>query len=155
MANFIFNISKGRVVARAQNVEDNSPAGAVIRIFALSVTGDQDAAMIDVDNMAALFALANVAEVTNTGYANKSIAAAGLTITVDDTNDRVELFVGDQTFSSIAAGDAWTDLVYAYDPDGTDTDANTIPLTLHDFAVTPNGGDILADEGANGFFRGT
>jgi len=149
MANLVFNIAKGRAGAYAQNVENNSPAGAVIRVYALVVTGDQDAALRDADTMAAVIALANVAEATNTGYTTKTIAAANLTLTVDDTtNDNLTVaFDADITWTAVGAGDNWTDLVFAYDPDGSDTDANNIPLTLQDFSVTPNGGDITAQAG--------
>ena len=33
------------------------------------------------------------------------------------------------------------------------TDSSIIPLTCHDFAVTPDGSDIIAQINAAGFFR--
>ena len=54
----------------------------------------------------------------------------------------------------MAAGTNWTDLVICYDSDTTaGTDSNIIPLTLHDFVVTPDGSDITAQIAAAGFFR--
>ena len=108
--------------------------------------------MNNADTIAALFA-GTANEVTNTNYTNKSVNAAQITITVDDTNNRLDVDIDDQTWTAIAAGTAWTDLVVAYDPDGTDTDANTIPISLHDFAVTPDGSDIIAQINAAGVFR--
>lgn len=152
MADFVFNIALGRVHQLVKNVEDNSPAAAVLRMHAWVNTA-ADAAARDADTISALEAVTNVAEASNTGYANISMDETDIVITVDDTNDRVDLAIGDQTFSSISAGDNWTDITISYDADGTDTDTATIPLTQHDFSVTPNGGDITADEGANGFYR--
>lgn len=152
MANFVFNIAKGRVAAWAQNVEDNSPAAAVLRLFAIDANGATDDTMGDTDTMSALFAtLAN--EVTNTNYANIVMDETDITITVDDTNNWVDVIVTDQTWTAIAAGDTWTDVVFAYDAAGTDVDTSTVPMTSHDFAVTPDGSDITVDVPATGFFR--
>lgn len=152
MADLVFNVSKGKAAELFQNVEDNDPAAAVIRIFAIDANGETDDNMRDADTMAALFALlAN--EVTNSGYANISLDETAITITLDDTNNRIDVDLTDQTWSAVAAGTAWTDLVIAYDPDGTDTDSGTIPLTLHDFAVTPDGSDITVQWNAAGVFR--
>ena len=155
MADLTLNRALGKIHQYAENVDQNSPAASVIRIFALVVTGDQDNAIRDLSTMTmtGLFALANVAEATNTGYANIAVDDTDITITIDDANNRVDIAGGDQTFPSVSAGDNWTDLVYAYDSDGTDTDGNTIPLLLFDFVVTPNGGDITVDEPAAGFVR--
>ena len=118
----------------ASNVENNSPAGCELVLIALVVVSDQDAAMIDVDDVAALIALSNVAEVTNTNYARIDLVAAdNVASAVDDGNDRRESDFDDQTFSSIAAGDDWTDIVVCYDATGSDADAVLIPLTLQRF----------------------
>lgn len=152
MADIVFNIAKGRVAAYAQNVEDNSPAGCELVLIAYNSSATDDA-MGDADTITALEAVANCDEVTNVGYSRIDIVAAGITITVDDTNNRVDVDIADQTFSSISAGDAWTDLVVAYDPTGSSADTALIPLTKHDFAVTPDGNDIVAQVNASGFFR--
>ncbi len=152
MADLIFNVAKGRGIQLCKNVEDNSPAAAVLRIFAI-VSTDTDAALKVADTMAAVFALTNTAEATNTNYANITDDGTDLTINLDDTNHLHDAILADQTFTAIAAGSNWTHLIIAYDADGTDTDANTIPLSAHTFAVTPNGGDIVADFPVTGFFR--
>lgn len=152
MADLIFNVAKGRGIQLAKNVEDNSPAAAVLRIFAINAGAATDDQLRDADTMAAVFATA-AAEVTNSGYANIVCDETDITITLDDTNNLHDAILADQTWNTILAGDNWTDIIVAYDPDGTDTDANTIPLSLHDFVVTPNGGDITADFPVTGFFR--
>lgn len=156
MSNFTFNIAKGRAAELYHRVQNNDPAASVLRVIALVVSGDQDAAMKDADTVSALLALANVAEATNTGYSagGESLTDTDLTaISPDDTNDRMDLDTGDITFSSISAGDNWTDLVFVYDPDGTYTTTSCIPMTLHDFAVTPDGSDIVAQ--VADFFQGS
>ena len=153
MADLVFNVAKGRGVQLAKNVEDNSPVAAVLRVFAI-ISTDTDDALKDADTMAAVFALTNTAEASaGTNYANISCDETQITITLDDTNNLHDAILADQTFSAITTSEVWTDLIVAYDADGTDTDATTIPLSLHDFAVTPNGGDVVADFPAIGFFR--
>lgn len=155
MADQVLNIALGRVAELYNRVDLSDPTNAVLVIVALSVTGDQDAAIKDADTLASIEALASVAEVTNTNYARKVLSDADLTaFAPDDTNNRVDLDIPDQTWSAIAAGDAWTDLLVCYDSDSTGgTDANIVPMTLHDFAVTPDGSDIVAQIATAGFFR--
>ena len=102
-----------------------------------------------------MLALALTAEVTNTNYARKTLIDTDLAaFAPDDSNDRVDLDIADQTFSAIAAGDNWTDLVIAYDDDTTGgTDVNIVPLCWYDFVITPDGSDITAVIDTAGFFR--
>lgn len=153
MADFTFNVAKGRIAELAARVEANDPTNAAFVIVAINAGAAADDTMGDTDTLTALLATA-ANEVTNSGYARKTLANGSLTITVDDTNNRVDVDFADQTWSAVAAGDAWTDLVVCYDSDTTGgTDANIIPLTCHDFAVTPDGSDITAQIPAAGFFR--
>lgn len=154
MADLVFNISKGRVAEFYNRVDTNDPANSALIILAIVSTATDDT-MRDYDTLALLLGDANVAEATNTNYARKTLTDADLAaFAPDDTNNRVDLDIADQTWSAIAAGDNWTDLVICYDPDTTGgTDADLIPLTLHDFAVTPDGSDIVAQIAAAGFYR--
>ena len=152
MADFVFNDALGRVAQWCQNVEDNDPAASVLRMHAWVNTA-ADSAARDVATITLLEAVTNVAEASNSGYANILMDPSDIVITVDDSNERVDIVIGDQTFTSVVAGDVWTDITISYDPDGSDTDTTTFPMTQHDFAVTPNGGDITADEPTLGFFR--
>ena len=158
MGDVVINRALGKIHQYADNVDNNSPANSVLRMFALVVTGGvgaEDNAIRDLATMTmtGLFAVANVAEATNSGYANQAMDDTDVTITIDDASNRVDIVGGDQVFTSVVGGDVWTDIVIAYDGDGTDTDGTTIPLSKHDFAVTPNGGDITADEPVAGFAR--
>jgi hypothetical protein len=110
--------------------------------------------MKDRDDLTALLG-GTCNEVTNSGYARKTLTDANITMPApDDTNDRFDIDIADQTWTAVAAGSAWTDLIVCYDSDTTGgTDANIIPLTCHDFVVTPDGSDITAQIAAAGFFR--
>lgn len=144
MGNFIFNQAKGRFVEFATRINANDPANSILTLAAWN-TATADATLIDLDTVAALEADGSTAEVTNSGYARKTFADSTITITVDDTNDRTDLDVADQTWTAVGAGTAWTDLSFNYDSDSTGgTDANQIPVSFHDFAVTPDGSDITA-----------
>lgn len=154
MANVVFNISKGRAVQFYINVDNNSPAGAELVVAVLATSGiESDATLIDKDTFSDVVS-GTTNEVTNSGYAKKVLAGADLTaFAPDDTNDRADLDIPDQTWTGVAAGDGWNDIVVGYDPVGSQTHTDIIPMTLHDFVVTPDGSDITAQIAAAGFFR--
>jgi len=76
-----------------------------------------------------------------------------VTVTIDDTNNRVDVdIINDQNWTPTAT--AVTDLLLAYDNDNTaGTDANLIPLLWFDFAITPDGSQVVAQFNAAGVFR--
>ena len=154
MGDFVFNIAKGRVVEYYNRVKANDPANSALIVVVIDANGDTDATMKDRDDLSALLS-GTANEVTNTNYARKTLTDADLAaLAVDDTNDRFDIDIADQTWSAVAAGTAWTDVIICYDGDTTGgTDANIIPLTCHDFAVTPDGSDIVLQINAAGFFR--
>lgn len=154
MADFVFNIAKGRVAEFYNRVKSNDPANSALIIVVIDANGDTDATMRDRDDLAALLG-GTANEVTNTNYARKVLTDADLAaLSIDDANDRIDLDIADLTWTAVAAGTAWTDVLVCYDPDTTGgTDSAIIPLTCHDFAVTPDGSDITAQIAAAGFFR--
>ena len=97
-----------------------------------------------------MLAAANT-EAVFTNYARKTGITG--TITVDDTNERVDVDIPDQTFTSAGNGanDTLTKLIVAYE--NAAADATRIPLTHHDFAVTTDGSDLTAQFNASGFAR--
>ncbi|MGH2663685.1 MAG: hypothetical protein ACRDH8_12965 [Actinomycetota bacterium] len=148
MADGVFNIALGRFAHYA-----SLPAAAdAIIVAILQTTGLQaDATLRDHDDLGALLGAAND-EPTNTGYARKTVTA--VTVTVDDTNERVDVDHADQTWTGVAAGTNWSKLLENYDGDtGAGADANIIPVSFHDFAVTPDGSDITAQYAAAGIIR--
>jgi hypothetical protein len=155
MANFVFNIAKGRVAELYNRVDSNDPTNSALVVVVLATAGiESDATLIDKADLAAVVAGATN-EVTNTGYARKVLTDADIVaFAADNTNDRVDIDIPDQTWTAVAAGDGWSKLIVCYDSDTTaGTDANIVPLTAHDFVVTPDGSDITAQIAAAGFFR--
>lgn len=155
MADFAFNIALGKGVEYAARVNANDPTNSVLVLRVLATSGvEADSVLKDKDDFSALVA-GTTNYVTNSGYAQKTLdQTGGITITVDDTNDRVDVDIPDQTWTSVAAGDGWNDLVVGYDSDSTSgTDSSIVPISQHDFVVTPNGADITAQIASAGFLR--
>lgn len=155
MANFVFNIALGRIVEFYHRVDNNDPANSAFIIAILATSGiESDATLKDKDDFSALVSGATN-EVTNSGYARKTLTDSDLTAWApDDANDRVDLDIPDQTWTAVAAGDGWNDLVIGYDSDTSGgTDSGIVPCTQHDFVVVPDGSDIIAQVAAAGFFR--
>lgn len=143
MADFVFNIAKGAV---AEMARDSASAFLIL----LLKVAEADATMKDYDTVAALVA-GTPDEADFTNYARKTGITA--TITVDDTNDRVDLDLPDQTWTSAggASNNTLTDAVVAYE--NAAADATRIPCTNHDFAVTTDGSDLTIIFNASGFYR--
>lgn len=97
---------------------------------------EADGTLKDYDTLSALLAASND-EADFTGYARRTLGS--VTVTVDDTNDRIDLDAADPAAWTNTGGSAQTisDAVICYDPDTTGgTDADLVPLVLLDFAVT-------------------
>jgi len=155
MANLVLNIAAGRVVEYVNRVNVNDPTNAIFVWMVLATAGiETDAVLRDKDTLADIVA-GTTNEVTNTGYSRSTFdQAGGLTITVDDTNDRVDVDSPDVTKTAVAAGDGWNDVIYGYDSDSAaGTDANIVPLVILDFVIVPDGSDVTMQVGANGWYR--
>lgn len=157
MADGVFNISKGRANERTSRVANNDPANSALTIVLLKVA-EADATLEDYDDLGAILAAMGNTEADFTNYARKELTDAVISEPVtDDTNNWQTADFPDQTWT--AAGgtldNTLVKLLVCYDNDtGAGTDANIIPLTHHDFAITTNGGDLTAQT-PNGFFRAT
>lgn len=145
MSATVFNIAKGKVAYYAGLPAAND---AIIAIPLETAAIEADGTLQDYDTVAALLAGASNEQTT---MGRKT--AASVTVTVDDTNNRVDVDCADITWTA-ATGNACSRLLFAYDPDTTGgTDADLIPLCFDDFVVTPAGGDIIYQVDAAGFFR--
>lgn len=145
MADFIYNIAKGKI-AQYGSLPAANDAFIVVPFEAAGV--EADATLKDYDDVSTLLAGATNEQ---TNQARKSITS--ITVTVDDTNDRVDIDVPDQTYTALA-GNAISDLTFAYDPDTTaGTDTTLVPVSNHDFAITPDGSDVTATIAAAGLLR--
>jgi hypothetical protein len=146
VADLVMNISLGKV----KYYWELPAAADGIIVVPLEATGIQaDATIRDHDFLDVLLAASNNEQTT---MGRKTITT-GITITVDDANERLDIDCADQVWAA-ATGNAVSDLLFCYDPDtGAGTDATVVPLHLHDFAVTPDGSDITAQIAATGIFR--
>jgi hypothetical protein len=143
MADFVFNISMGAV---AEKIRDSA---ANVGIMLLK-TAEADDTLNNHDTLAAILAGSNT-EADFTNYARKT----GLTgtITVDDTNNRVDVDLPDQTWTAAggAANNTIVKAIIFYQESAADS--GRIPLTSHDFAVTTDGSDLTLQVNAAGFYR--
>lgn len=145
MSDFVFNIAKGKIAYYA-----GLPASAdALIVVPIETSGiESDATLLDYDNLSVLLAGASNEQST---MGRKT--ASTVTVTVDDTNDRVDIDMDDITWTS-ASGNAISALVVCYDPDtGTGTDTDLVLLCKLDFAVTPSGGNVTAQVQSGGFMR--
>lgn len=150
MANFLFNIAKGRAAELYNRVKTNDPATARLVIIPLESSG--------LEAQAALEDSVSIAEVldgaTNeqTTLGRKYLTDADLAaLAPDNVNNRMDVDIPDITWAA-GTGNAVGAIVIGYDP-ATSADSAIIPLTHHDFAVTPDGSDIVAAIAATGFYR--
>lgn len=144
MADGVFNIAKGRA---AKYVEDNTSSIVVLLLQA----NETEADLIDHDDVSALLGAAGNTEATFTNYARKTGVTE--TVTQDDSNNRTDIDIPDQTWTSAggATNNTLTKLIVAVSTGAGD--ANLVPLTHHDFPVTTDGTDLTAQINAAGFFR--
>lgn len=149
MADGVFNIAKGRIAYYAGQA---GVANAALTIVLLKVA-EADDTLNNHDDLGALIVGANT-EADFTNYARKQITSS--TPTVDDTGNDVQEVIADQTWTAAggATNNTLVKLLVCYDGDTTTgTDANIVPLTYHDFAVTTDSNDLTADfDGTNGFW---
>lgn len=143
MADFVFNIALGAV---AEMVRD----GASNLGLLLLKTSEADGTLRDHDTLAAIFGGSN-AECDATNYGRKTSLTG--TITVDDTNNRVDIDVADQTFTALggASNNNILDAIFFYQ--NSAADSGRIPCTCHDFVVTTDGSDLTLQVNAAGIFR--
>jgi hypothetical protein len=155
MADGVFNISKGRVVEFYNRVENNDPATATIEIMLLQAN-EAETALVDHDNYSVLLSATGNTEATFTNYARKNLTDTDLAAlpAPDDTNDRYDIDIPDQTWTAAGntTNNTLTKFITGYDPTaGADT--TILPMTHHDFSVTTDGSDVTAQINAAGFFR--
>lgn len=143
MATITFNIALGRVAYYASLPAAND---ALVMVPLESSGLETDAVLRDKADLAAV-----VAGTTNeqTTIGRKTLAS--VTVTVDNTNDRIALDAADVTWTA-PTGNPVGAVVIGYVPDTTaPSDSAIIPLTKHDLSWTPDGNNFtlsIAD-----FFR--
>lgn len=155
MADFVFNVAKGRVVELYNRVDTADPANCALVIVPVDVGATSDATLRDFLTLAAVLG-GGATERTTGGWGRKTLTGAALAAAAPDlANDRFDVGAGtaNQIWAAVTAG-AVSDLILCYDNDTTaGTDANLIPLLCYDFAITPDGTDVVAQVNAAGFAR--
>ncbi len=155
MGDGVFNIAKGRVVEYINRVDSNDPSGSEIVVI-LGVGAITDGTLEDLDDVAVIISDGGFTEATFTNYVRKDITDTGVALGApDDSNNRFEVDLPDQTWTTAggATNNTLTRLITAYDSTGSAADSALIPLTFHDFAVTTDASNLVAQFNALGFFR--
>ncbi|WP_206061615.1 hypothetical protein [Nonomuraea basaltis] len=156
MADFTFNIALGRVVELHNRVRANDPSGCALLVVALAASGlEGDAVLKDKDTLADVVSGTTNEVPVGNGYARKVLVAVDLVAAVpDDANDRTDVDIPDQTWTQVlVATGPWAKLLVCYRPSAAAPDSQIVPLTCHDFAITPDGTDVVAQIASAGFFR--
>ena len=149
MANFAFNIAKGRVVEFYYRVKNNDPTNSAFILVPLSQSGTEAQGQ-DLDDLAAVEADANFAERTSGGWVRKTLTDSDLASfpAPDDSNNRYDVSLPSQTWTTPATGNNTTGLLVCYDSDTTGgADSAIIPLGHYDFAVTTDGNNVVLNAG--------
>jgi hypothetical protein len=159
MGDLAFNTTKGRVGEFVVRINANDPTNAVLVWSLWNITAS-DATQRDLDDIAAIEASGTNAELTsgtNANYVRKILTdASGITRTVDDTNDWVDIDCPDQTWTALGAGTAINHAINAYDGDSTGgADSAQLPVSQHAVAITPDGSDVTLVMPTGGFYRST
>lgn len=145
MAATVFNIAKG---ALAHYARLGSANDALVAIPLETAGIESDATLQDYDTVAAL-----LAGTTNEQTTMGRKTLTGVTVTVDDTNNRVDVDADDVAWAP-ATGNPVSRVAICYDADTMGgTDADLIPLFLDDLVATPAGGAITYQVNVAGFFR--
>jgi hypothetical protein len=142
MADIVFNIAKGKI---AYYGGLPAAADALIAVPIQTAGIVSDAIMRDYADLGTLLAGASDEQTT---LGRKTLT--GVTVTVDNTGDKVVVDADDVTWAA-AAGNAISAVVICYDNDtGAGTDANIVPMVKLDCAVTPDGTDFTMQFAAAG-----
>lgn len=143
MAAGIFDVALGRIVRYADLIETGDQLVAVL----LQSGQEADGTLEGYATLSALLAAANT-EATFTGYSQQDLT----TVNVDEgTPGQISVDCDDPSWSPTTA-QSLGKIVICYDPDGTNTAANMVPLFHDDFAITtPTSGTITYQVATGGF----
>lgn len=144
MADGVFNIALGSV---AEQIRD---AAANVLMLMLE-SAEADGTLEDHDDLAALLSAAGNTEAAFTNYARQTGITG--TVTVDDSNNRVDVDAPDQTINSAGNGtnETLAKVIFAYE--NSASDSGRVPQTHHDFTPTTDGSALTVQLAASGYFR--
>ena len=146
MGAITFNVSLGKSAYYAGLPAANDSLIAVLLASSGLVS---DATLRDYDDLAAILAGASD-EATFTGYSRQTLTSVN--VTVDDTNNRVDIDCADPTWSPTTS-QALGKIVICYKPASDSPDSDIIPIFADDFSVTVATGTVTYQVAADGFYR--
>ena len=148
MANYTFNIAKGRIVEFYNRVTSNDPANSALILIPLSAQGTESEAQDYANVSTTLGGVSD--EQSSGGWVRKTLTDAQLASfpSPDNTANAYTVALPSVTWTAPTAGNNTVGLLVAYDSDTTSgTDTNLIPLTSHTFTVTADGNDVVLNAG--------
>lgn len=155
MANFAFNITKSRAGELYNRVDTNDPAASTLIVIPLETSGLETQANLEDSDTHTEVIDGTTNEATTGNWARKTLTDADIVaFAPDDTNNRVDLVIPDQTWTAVT-GNAVSALTVNYASVASPTDSQIVPISHHDFAITPDGSDVTVDVPATGFYRST
>lgn len=143
----VFNISKGKIAYYAGLPAAND---ALILVLCKAAGLVADGTLKDYDDLGTLLAGATD-EADFTNYSRKTLTT--VVVTVDDTNDVVNIDCDDVTYTSAggATNNTMGKALIVYDPDTTTgTDSTVIPIAAYSYDGTTDGSTIVLTMPANG-----
>lgn len=145
MANIVFNIGLGRVNELFRRVKENDPSEAAIILVPLETSGlESDAVLRDKDTLAQVLAGSTNEQST---MGRKVLTQDDIAITSPDiANDRNEAALPTVTWVG-ATGNAISKILVCFRRANADGDGLIIPLCMFDFAITPDGSDVVMTGG--------
>jgi hypothetical protein len=150
VADGVFNIAKGKLAYYASLPAAND---AIVAVLLKQAGIPADATLADYDNLSLLLAGPSD-ECDATGYVRK--VATGVTVTVDDSNDRTDIDCDDLAWANLGGttNNTLGKVVFCYDPDTTTgTDSDLVPLSHHDLATMTDGTTFTVTIAAAGLLR--
>jgi hypothetical protein len=165
VANGVFNIARGKVAYYYYAVENSlvvtatgtpaftSAADSALVVVLIETTGlEADDVLNNYDDLATLLAAANNEQVNQARKVLTDTELAAVPAP-NDTANTLNLISPDIVWTALA-GNAISKLLYCFRPTAGSADSAIVPLTYHDFVVTPDGTDVTADVSASlGFYQ--
>ena len=84
-----------------------------------------------------------------------NVRSSTVSVTVDDTNNRVDVDCDDLVYTSLggASNNTLGKLVVCYKPDTASADSAIVPLSFHDITLTTDGTTVNVNIPSGGFAR--
>lgn len=136
MADFIFNVAKGRHAYYAMLTGSSDDSLIVVPIETTGIVGDST-----MEEYATLDALLAGASNEQTTMGRKTLAS--VTSTVNNTDNKVTVDGADVVWTA-ATGNDISALVVCYKPTAASADSAVIPLYKYDFVIEVDGSDVTA-----------